>query len=121
MKHSLVVLTTLAILGAPTAFAAAPATEPAKPAASPAAPAAAPAATPKTADDKALAEANTLVSKGEFDKAFKMLRALAAKGNTNAQMRLGALFSIGAGVKENQVLAFGWYQTAADRGTVHGT
>src|SRR4029077_5560133 len=65
---------------------------------------------------KALAEANTLVSKGEFAKAFKMLRALAAKGNTTAQMRLGALFSIGAGVKENQVLAYGWYLTAADHG-----
>jgi len=25
-------------------------------------------------------------------------------------------YAIGAGVKENQVMAFGWYETAADRG-----
>ncbi len=52
--------------------------------------------------------------------AIRQLKVLAAKGNTDAQVRLGDLYLTGKGVFKNGSLAGTWYQSAAEKGNALG-
>jgi TPR repeat protein len=75
---------------------------------------AAAAATPALADP--LADANAAEARGDVATAVALYRALAEKGNVNAQKRLGYLYEVGAGVERDWLKAAEWYSEAADGG-----
>lgn len=75
---------------------------------------AAAAAKPALADP--LADANAAEARGDVAAAVPLYRALAEKGNVNAQKRLGYLYEVGAGVERDWLKAAEWYSKAADGG-----
>lgn len=68
-----------------------------------------------------LAANPAMKEKGKPDlTAVRQLKVQAAKGNTDAQVRLGDLYLTGKGVFKNGSLAATWYQTAAEKGNALG-
>lgn len=63
-----------------------------------------------------LEEANTAYSKGDYDAAAPLLRALANEGDRSAQFKLGVLYEEGKGVPKNYTEAIRWYCVASAQG-----
>jgi TPR repeat protein len=63
-----------------------------------------------------LSEGIIAESKGNYDKALQELRPLAAQGNVNAEVEIGAMYRYGQGVPVDYVQAFNWYSKAASKG-----
>ncbi|MCR4852489.1 MAG: sel1 repeat family protein [Prevotella sp.] len=63
--------------------------------------------------DKLYEEGKALYDAKKYEAAVPKLKAAAEKGHKKAQYRLGLCYDKGRGVKENDVVAFGWYQKAA--------
>lgn len=58
-------------------------------------------------------------SKGGYNQAdIKRARALASKGDTNAQLQVGNMYDSGQGVKQDRAEAVKWYRLVADKGNV---
>ena len=73
-------------------------------------------ATPVVAGDfeDALAAANA----GDFQKAFRLWKPLAERGDKRAQFYLGSMCDKGRGVPEDDAKAVHWYRMAAEQGVV---
>ena len=54
----------------------------------------------------------------DYKKAFEKLLPMAEKGNINAQVSLGTLYSEGLGTRQNYKKAFNWYNKAAKQGSL---
>ncbi len=54
--------------------------------------------------------------RGDYTTALSELRALAEKGNANAQFRLGVVYRKGRGVPQDYAEAMGWWRKAAEHG-----
>ena len=53
---------------------------------------------------------------GDYGTTLRLWRLLADQGNAVAQFYLGAMFSMGEGVKQDDVQAVKWFRLAADQG-----
>ena len=60
-------------------------------------------------------EANAAFKRGDYATAMLFLRPLAEKGNTLAQVELGAMYHGGLGVPQDYVQAHKWFNIAASR------
>jgi uncharacterized protein len=60
-------------------------------------------------------ETKTAYDEGDFAKAYDEFRALAEKGNADAQWNLGAMYQNGKGVPQDYVEAVKWFRKAADQ------
>ena len=54
--------------------------------------------------------------RGDYGTTLRLWRLLADQGNAVAQFYLGAMFSMGEGVKQDDVQAVKWFRLAADQG-----
>lgn len=54
----------------------------------------------------------------DYKTAYSLFRPLAEGGNAKAQLRIGAMYSSGEGVKQNLVEALKWFRKAADQGNI---
>lgn len=54
--------------------------------------------------------------RGDFTKAFRLMKPLAEKGNAMAQHNLGVMYDYGRGVPRDYTTALKWYRRAADQG-----
>jgi TPR repeat protein len=50
----------------------------------------------------------------KYEKAYKIWKPLAEKGNADAQYYMGVMFANGQGVKLNNIVAYAWYSVAAE-------
>ena len=69
------------------------------------------AAIPAPLDDAAAA-----YGKGDYPAALNLWRPLADKGNPEAQNRLGTMYYLGKGVKQDETEAAKWFRRAGDQG-----
>lgn len=79
-----------------------------------AAPVATPAAPPE--DAEAAAPPEEPINKPSPGKAIQQAKALAAQGDVNAQVNLGAMFYAGQNVPQDYAQAIQWFRKAADQG-----
>ena len=63
-----------------------------------------------------LADATSTYAAGDYEKAAKLYRPLAEKGNAEAQYNLGVMYRAGRGVPQDFKEARKWYQLAAEQG-----
>jgi len=71
-------------------------------------------AAPVRAD--ALSDGSAAYARGDYATAAATWGALAARGNAEAEFRMGVLHLRGEGVKQNTKTAMDWFRTAAGRG-----
>lgn len=64
-------------------------------------------------------EGNAAYSKGDYQRAAKILTPWAEQGNVSAQTMLGTLFMDGKGVEEDFEQARKWFRMAAEQGNVN--
>lgn len=64
-------------------------------------------------------EGSAAYSKGDYQRAAKILTPWAEQGNVSAQTMLGSLFMEGKGVEEDFEQARRWYRMAAEQGSVN--
>ncbi len=57
---------------------------------------------------------------GDFPRALKLFKTLAAKGDANAQVMLGNMYGSGQGTKQSHTEAVKWYRMAATKGNAFG-
>jgi len=74
-----------------------------------------PVTTPAPAPDP-MAVADRAIARGNFAEAAAALKPLAERGNAQAMVRLGDLYSAGQGVERSDELALRMYRGASDRG-----
>jgi uncharacterized protein len=65
---------------------------------------------------QSIASADAASARGDYIKAARILGALAARGDSNAEVRLGYMYANGFGVPQSHVAAAEFYQRAAQRG-----
>ena len=75
-------------------------------------------AAPAQAQTSGFAEAVALYQAGRYAEALQVARALALKGNAEAQAMMGVLLEHGRGTKKNLEEAASWYEKAARSGHV---
>lgn len=63
---------------------------------------------------------NILYKEGKFDDAFILFTRGVARGDAEAQYRLGKMYLEGTGVAENQIKAMGLFKKSAEKGNVSG-
>lgn len=61
-------------------------------------------------------EASKLEREGQYQKAVKLYRSLAEKGDADAQARLAQMLASGQGVAKDESAAVQWYRKAAEQG-----
>jgi TPR repeat protein len=59
-------------------------------------------------------------NRGDYATALKLWRPLAERGNADAQVLLGNMYSEGHGVPQNDAEAVSWYREAAEQGNAMG-
>ena len=59
-------------------------------------------------------------SQGDYAKAYKDLKPMAADGEPTAQYILGEMYRLGQGVKKDEATAVKWYKKAAEGGSPEG-
>lgn len=66
----------------------------------------------ETSVEDTLNQVNDAIEQGDFQAAKRLVEPLAEKGNADAQLALGSLYSEGNGVKQDFAAAKGWYEKA---------
>ena len=69
-----------------------------------------------SASAQTLGDARAAHELGDYTRAYRGFRALAEKGNVDAQFRLGLMYDTGEGVTKNDAEALKWLHRAAGRG-----
>jgi len=64
--------------------------------------------------DQTLTDAQTAIEEGNYDKAFELYNTAAHWGHKGAQYVLGELYTLGKGVKQNEVTGYAWLEVAAE-------
>ena len=64
-------------------------------------------------------EGLTAYKRGDYATALKEFRPLAARGNADAQAKLGFMYHIGLGVRYDHAAAVKWYRRAAEQGNAN--
>lgn len=59
-------------------------------------------------------------SRGDYAKAYKDLKPMAADGEPTAQYIVGEMYRLGQGVKKDETAAVKWYKKAAESGSPEG-
>src|SRR6266508_100629 len=67
-----------------------------------------------------LDEALAAYKRGDYATALREVRPLAERGDTRAQVALGALYEKGKGVPQDYTEAVKWYRRAAEQGDANG-
>jgi TPR repeat protein len=70
-------------------------------------------------DSSLLIEANTALTKKDYNSAFSKFAVLAQHGNAIAQFNLGAFYINGQGVQRDEKQAYGWFAKSAAQGYAH--
>jgi TPR repeat protein len=73
----------------------------------------------KTSEDDLL-EAGLALARNDYGEAARLFRPLAEQGSAEAQVMLGALYSVGSGVAEDQAESVKWFRLAAEQGDAGG-
>lgn len=63
-----------------------------------------------------LADASSAYLRGDYTTALRLFRALAKKGNAQAESGLGFMYDNGQGVPQDYAEALKWYRKAAEQG-----
>ena len=58
----------------------------------------------------------TAYKQSDYQTAFKLWLPLAEQGDVQAQLKLGSMYELGLGVKQDDVEAVKWYRQAAEQG-----
>lgn len=67
-------------------------------------------------DTEILSQSRSAYYSKDYQKALELLEPLAQKGNTKAQLQLGAMYFSGQGVTQDYSQALQWFQKAAEVG-----
>jgi uncharacterized protein len=68
-----------------------------------------------SAEDPAIAQAKMAIRKRDYQKAIRLWKEAASRGNAKAAYRLGVAYRSGVGVEKDIEQATEWFQVAADR------
>jgi tetratricopeptide (TPR) repeat protein len=72
------------------------------------------------AADLSFADGMAAYNRGDYATALKLWRPLAERGNADAQVLLGDMYSEGHGVPQDDAEAVNWYREAAEQGNAMG-
>lgn len=70
-----------------------------------------------TTSSASLSAAEKALNEKDYTAAFRLFKALAEQGNSEAQANLGLMYELGQGVNKDFFEAFKWYRSAAEQGT----